>query len=363
MAFPLEFAPDPSKILARAGVDVSVILSSSSVKYYTGFIHSTYERPIVLVAGEKGSTLIAPLLEKERIEEVVGWNTIFYKDGDDPWILLADYILGSYGSGIRLGVEFTTPYSIVEKLKDLISPEALVDISGIIAEERSLKSPWMIERIRRAVRIIEKVYESIADIIKPGVSEREVSLHAIRVAEELGADSIVFAAVQSGPNSSIPHHERSGRKIRNGDVVVVDIALSYKGFYGDLTRCFFLEKPGENILESYRMVEEAVNRASEKAASGAFCSEIDFAARSYFESKGVGEHFIHRTGHGLGVEVHERPYISPNSKDVCKETMVFTIEPGLYFREKYGVRVERDVVIEGGKAVFLDTYEGELYIL
>ncbi|MCL5067212.1 MAG: M24 family metallopeptidase, partial [Thaumarchaeota archaeon] len=161
-----------------------------------------------------------------------------------------------------------------------------------------------------------------------------------------------FCAVQSGANSAIPHHETSTRKIRKGDLVVVDISISGPaGYFADYTRTYSIGKPGKLQREVYEIVKKAQADAVEAAKSGVEAGLVDSAARSVIEKSGYGKYFFHRTGHGIGLEVHEAPWIRNGNQMKLLSGMAFTIEPGIYLSGKFGVRIEDNLLVEDSKTV------------
>jgi Xaa-Pro dipeptidase len=180
--------------------------------------------------------------------------------------------------------------------------------------------------------------------LAPGVSERQAAARIYLALYEAGLSPGPIL-VQFGPNTALPHQEPTDKRLRRGDAVVIDVSAAYQGYFGDLTKSFFYGEAPEEYKAVYAAVEEAQRAALQSARPGASAGEVDRAARSVIETRGYGPYFIHRTGHGLGLEIHEAPDVSPGSRDVLKPGAVFTIEPGIYLPGKFGVRLEIDVHI------------------
>jgi Xaa-Pro aminopeptidase len=180
--------------------------------------------------------------------------------------------------------------------------------------------------------------------LRPGVSERQTAARIYLALYEAGLSPGPIL-VQFGPNTALPHQEPTDKRLRRGDAVVIDVSAAYRGYFGDLTKSFFYGEAPEEYEAVYAAVEEAQRAAMQSARPGASAGEVDRAARSVIETRGYGPYFIHRTGHGLGLEIHEAPDVSPGSRDVLKPGAVFTIEPGIYLPGKFGVRLEIDVHI------------------
>jgi Xaa-Pro dipeptidase len=350
------------QLALKSGVQTLLVASPSSVKYFTGIGFETYERPVILFYHDGEVMIIVPKLEKERIKGFHG-SAIYYEDGEDPWHLAKFFLEDAVSNTKKLGVEYNLPHNIFSFITASISRDRIIDISSHIAELRAIKSSDETKLIRKAADIIENIYIWIENNLTIGMSERDASLEIIGLGEKLGADNVIFAAVQSGPNSSIPHHERSSRIIVSNEVLVVDIALSYQGYYADLTRVFFTGNPMDSVVEKYKLLEKMVSKVVETGGEGTPASKLDGIVRRELKKRGLLDYFVHRTGHGLGVDVHEPPYISPNSKDFLRSGMVFTIEPGLYFRNKYGLRLETDVLVSGEDLIPLDSGKWSMRIL
>jgi Xaa-Pro dipeptidase len=342
------------KLSHISGVEAILIASPPSIKYFTGISFESYERPIILYYNDGETSTIVPKLERGRTKDVPD-NIIYYDDGENPWVIAKNLLEDAFSKAKKVGVEHSLPHNIFKLITRSVGTKRITDISPYITELRAVKTRDEIELIRKAAEIIERIYSWIEDNVSVGMNERDVSLDVIRVGESLGADNVVFAAVQSGPNSSIPHHERSGRTISPDDVIVIDVALSYQGYYADLTRVFIAGKPMKDVAYKYSFLEDIVSKAVQEGGKGILASSLDRFVRRELKKKGLLEYFIHRTGHGLGVEVHEPPYISPDSKDMLREGMVFTIEPGIYFPGRYGLRLETDVLVSEDGLVPLDS--------
>ncbi len=348
------------KVMRRGRVNSLVITGGPNFTYLTGgLVIECYERPIMLVIGEDSTPLIiAPELERDRLNLLEGAEKLYYGDSDDPFELLKSASLGS-----RVGIDPSISLSLYKRLRKTLKGKRLVDVGSAFREERMVKDSDELKSIEEGVRIIEELVRMLEKKIEPGVTEVELSYLLRMRAEEIGAENTVFAAVQSGPNSSIPHHERSPRILRKGDVIVVDIVVRTRGYHADLTRVYCIGEAPPGFKRVFEAVKEARERAIGKIRPGIPAHEIDMEARKTLAEKGLAEHFIHRTGHGIGVEVHEPPYISSSSKTVLEPGMTFTVEPGVYIAGKYGARIESDIVVEEDGCRVLDKFTSELIIV
>ncbi|MEN3028006.1 MAG: Xaa-Pro peptidase family protein [Aquificaceae bacterium] len=227
-----------------------------------------------------------------------------------------------------------------------------VGIPGFLKKLRAIKEREEIETLREGVRASDRVYLRILERIREGLTELEVRSLLISEFFKEGAMGESFPAiVASGKGSAIPHWETSGRKIKKGEALLIDMGLLWKGYCTDFTRTVYLGRASSEFRKVYNTVKDAHLFALEKVKVGRKVSEIDKTAREYIRKKGFGKLFSHSTGHGVGVEIHEFPriYYKGQDKDVVvEEGMVFTIEPGIYLNDRFGVRLENMVAVVGG---------------
>lgn len=223
---------------------------------------------------------------------------------------------------------------------------AQVDVSEL-KTFRSIKKEWEIEKIRKAAVIGDMVFEKIKEYIKPGVSEQEIASQIVYLSYKFGGDKHSFEpVVVSGERGAIPHGKPGKRNIQNGDLVTMDFGVEFEHYASDMTRTIAVgEIQNSKLKEIYEIVLEAQKRAIEVVKSGIKVETIDKIARDYISKQGYGEYFVHNTGHGLGLEVHEYPNIAPNTDIKLKEGMVITIEPGIYLPNIGGVRIEDDILV------------------
>lgn len=218
---------------------------------------------------------------------------------------------------------------------------ALIPTHGLIEGLRQVKSPEELKKLAQAAKITASALKFIRSFISPGKKEVEIAAEIERFIRYHGADGAAFEIiVASGPNAAFPHHVSSQRKVRKGELVLVDMGVDYFGYKSDLTRVFFLGKINVLTQRVYDIVREAQNLAILKIKPGVKISEIDAASRGYIASKGYAGCFGHNLGHGVGLEVHEAPAISSKNNALLQEGMVFTLEPGIYLPGKFGIRIE-----------------------
>ena len=247
-----------------------------------------------------------------------------------------------------------------------------VGVSKILVPLRIVKDEFELELIKEAVRLTDEVFKKgvsfIKEKISAGESISELSLRGYLVYQmfNLGAEGESFPSiVASGRASAIPHWETSDSQIEINAPLLIDMGLVWKGYSSDFTRMLYIGKPDKEFLRYYELVKEAWFVAFERVKVGVPVAFIDSAVREYFKKKGVDRFFVHATGHGIGIEIHEEPRVSYRvPKDVLiEEGMVFTIEPGLYFKENFGIRLENVVFVEGGVGKVFSSIPLELEVV
>jgi Xaa-Pro dipeptidase len=315
-----------------------MILATTTVNfaYLTGVWLETYERFKAAVKCGSRLAVVVPALDAERLSGEV----YPYRDGEDPAEALRQAAAGCDASVIYIDGGTTLRHFEIVKRAFPGAEYRLGD--HIFREWRMVKRRDEVEKIRAAASAIRRVVEGLE--LAPGVSERQAAARIYLALYEAGLSPGPIL-VQFGPNTALPHQEPTDKRLRRGDAVVIDVSAAYQDYFGDLTKSFFYGEAPEEYKAVYAAVEEAQRAALQSARPGASAGAVDRAARSVIETRGYGPYFIHRTGHGLGLEIHEAPDVSPGSRDVLKPGAVFTIEPGIYLPGKFGVRLEIDVHI------------------
>ena len=214
-----------------------------------------------------------------------------------------------------------------------------------IIEQRTIKNKEEIKNIKKACDIVSKVFETVKEKVVPGMTELDIHF---KIEEEFAKNHVVQSfktIVASGPNSANPHHISGNRKIRKNDIVLIDMGCIYKGYCSDLTRTFFVGKENKQQVKIWNIVKQAHYEALIKVNQNMKTSDIDLSARNKIKQEGYEKNFIHTTGHGVGLDIHEAPVIGSKSNEILKEGMVITIEPGIYLEKKFGVRIEDTVLV------------------
>jgi len=303
------------------------------------------ERLIALVLPDSGQPLIvAPAFEVERVERAVGSlaDVRGWEEDEDPYMVVYN-ALWSRGPG-RLGIEPSTRYGTVVKLQKILTNWQFDGAGDLLTSLRIIKTEEEVALIRRAISITETSIAATFASLEAGVSEHEVAAHLSQEMEQRGASG--GGLVQFGPDSSLPHGGPTGMRLDRGMPVLIDGGCRVHGYTSDITRMhFFGDEPSPQYREVFNTVLAAQSAAHEAGRPGMECQQLDDIARTVITRAGYGEYFTHRLGHGMGMDGHEHPYLVNGNRRPLEPGMVFTIEPGIYLPDQWGVRIEDDFVV------------------
>jgi Xaa-Pro dipeptidase len=372
-AVPIELLADrlrrAGEVAAEQGEDVLLITPGTDLRYLVGHTGESHERLTCLVlpaAGHRAPpALVVPRLEAPGLAGVplaeLGVEVLTWTDGEDPYLLVSDLA----GGPTRMAVADSMPASHVFGLRDAF-PDVRQSLAGpIVRELRMRKDAAEIAELRAAGAAIDRVHRRMAEILKPGRTEAQVGadIEAAIVAE--GHTEAAFVIVGSGPNGASPHHDVSDRVIEPGDVVVIDIGGPLaSGYNSDCTRTYAVGgEPPKAVREIYAVLQEAQERSVQAVRPGVTAESVDEAARGPITEAGYGPRFVHRTGHGIGLDVHEEPYIVGGSRLTLEPGMAFSVEPGIYTDGEWGARIEDIVVVTETGVERLNTTSRDLVVL
>lgn len=352
---------------AAADTDALLIAPGSDMRYLLGQAGGSFERlsTLVVPAGDAAPTLVLPKLEAPGYADVptdeLGIDVVTWVDGENPHRIVADK-LGTPG---RVAVSDTMVALHVLALRDELGTAEQTLAGPILRELRMRKDTAEIDALRRAGAAIDRVHARMGEWLRAGRTEAEVGADITAAIEEEGHDSADFVIVGSGPNGASPHHDVSDRVIERGDVVVVDIGGPLpEGYNSDSTRTYAVGEPRDpDVAATYEVLHDAQRAAVRAVRPGVTSASIDAAARERIAEAGYGEQFIHRTGHGIGLDVHEEPYIMSGSDLVVEAGMAFSIEPGIYQAGQWGARIEDIVLVTDDGVEELNTRPHELAVL
>ncbi len=351
-----------SRVRARMGelgVDALLLSHGADLPWLTGYRAMPLERLTMLVLPVAGDpVLVVPALEAPRVPEagdlfgVAPWD-----DTQDPLdrvtaLLAAPGSSGSTGSGLRLAVSDRSWATSVLALQRRLPEAAWVEASSVTSPIRAVKDPSELEALRMAGAAADRVAAMLQGgaISLRGSTEAQVSGRLGALLIEEGHTQVNFAIVGSGPNAASPHHEPGARVIGPGETVVCDFGGTYSldgdvGYCSDITRTVVTGAPSDEVEACYRVLREAQQAAVASARSGVTAEHVDGVARAIIEDAGYGAYFVHRTGHGIGIEEHEDPYLVVGNEECLRPGHAFSVEPGIYLPDRFGMRLEDIVVI------------------
>ncbi len=338
-------------------LDAIVGVRPPTVQYFTGCrTVGCPPRTLYFTAFNNGELeILAPRLEVNQAREEAALGVIVEVPRGVSWLKALAERLEKRGVS-RVGIELSgIPHNAYKHLS-AGNEIAVEDVSEALASLRAVKSPEEIRIIRRAVRIAEEGLEAARRNVRPGSRERLVARRAIYRMMARGAEWVSFEIlVASGPRAAYSHGAATNRKIGEGEPVIVDLGARVEGYHSDLTRTF-IAGSNEKFREILGILDEAIEAALRMVRPGVPASEVDKAARDVIREYGCGDYFTHGLGHGIGLEIHEKPLLRPGSKEELKEGNVFTIEPGIYIPGLGGARIEEDVAVTGTGHLKLSEY-------
>ena len=332
--------------MAETGVDVLLLSLGADLPWLTGYEAMPLERLTMLVLPVDGeAALVVPRLEAPRVEERPdAFRLRPWDETEDPVALVAALV----GDGARVAVSDRTWATFVLGLQAALPGAAWTRASAVTAPLRAVKDAEEIAALRRAAEAADRVAAQLlaGDIGLVGRTEADVSEDLGRHLRSEGHQRVNFSIVGSGPNSASPHHEPGGRPIGRGEAVVCDFGGTFDGYCSDITRTVFTGPPPPELVEVYQIVQAAQEAGVAAATVSTTGEDVDRAARDVIAGAGYGEWFIHRTGHGIGREEHEDPYLVAGNTVPLEAGNAFSVEPGVYLPGRFGVRIE-DIVVVG----------------
>lgn len=325
------------------GVDLLLVAPSADLRYLIGYPAHASERPTLLVLQQDAAPLIlVPGFEAARVPEVEGLRIVPWEEIDDPFRSLREVLSASRPA--VAAVADRTWASVLLGLQCVFDRTRFISAGPLLRLLRMSKSPSEVETLTRAAWAADAVFEQITEQAFTGRTERDLADELQRLLREAGLTD-VWASVGSGPNSASPHHIVSSRPLQLGDAVVLDFGGAFDGYQSDITRTVHVGEPHSRFRHVYDLVRAAQEAAVRAVAPGVQCSAIDETARGVIDAGGYGDFFTHRTGHGIGLDVHEEPYIISDNDLPLEPGMTFSIEPGVYLPDRLGVRIEDIVVV------------------
>jgi len=347
------------ELAAEQGIGALLVTPGPDLRYLCGYAAPALERLTCLIVRTDGDpVLVVPALEAAAAQASpageLGLQAVTWQETEDPYALVGS-LLGDSGAIAapatggqpRIGLDNHMWAEKVLRLRDALPGAVQVLAGDVLAPLRMRKSAAEVAALQRAGAAIDAVHAAMADWLRPGRTEAEVAADISDAIRAAGHATVDFVIVGSGPNGASPHHEVSDRVLAVGDPVVVDIGGTMPdGYCSDSTRTYSIGAPPPDFLASYQALEAAQWAAVQQVRPGVTCEAIDAAARDRLTADGWGEYFIHRTGHGIGLETHEEPYLVAGNTLPLAEGYAFSVEPGVYLPGRHGARIE-DIVVCG----------------
>lgn len=355
--------------LRTFGLDSVILNPGPTLNYLTGLNFHLMERPVVLLfAKDQDPAIVLPELELQKVANLPYKLQVFsYPENPSEWDAAFRKAVQALGlDGKRIGVEPRQLRLLEFRHVKSGAPEAdFPDASDVLSQLRLRKDKAEVEAMRHAVKIAQDALEATIPSIKIGMTEKELSSELVVQLLKHGSDSeMPFAPIVSaGPNSANPHASPTERKLQQGDLLVVDWGAAHAGYISDLTRTFAVGEVDAEYEKIHKIVQEANAAGRAAAKPGVPCANVDIAARDVIEKSGYGKYFTHRTGHGIGMEGHEEPYIRGDNMQLLEPGMAFTVEPGIYLPGRNGVRIEDNVVITATGADVLSDMPREIRVV
>ena len=344
--------------MGQAEIDGLLLSVGSDLPYLTGYEAMPLERLTMFALTQDGAVLVVPRLEEPRVEpgpfEVRSWD-----ETEDPVAIVADHV----GSRKRLGIGDHTWSLFLLRLQALLEGAEFVSATPVMSSLRIRKEPAEIDLLRQAAHATDRVAARLATTPISGLTERQLSYRVGEWTVDEGHDIATFRIVASGPNGASPHHEPTDRVIGEGDMVVIDFGGRLGGYCSDMTRMFVVGEPTSEQTEVHEVVRTAQQAGVDAVRPGVEAAAIDQAARQVIDDAGYGDNFIHRCGHGIGLEGHEEPYLVEGNHRPVESGMAFSVEPGIYLPGRFGVRIEDIVAVTDDGVEALNQASHELTVV
>jgi Xaa-Pro aminopeptidase len=350
---------------ADAGLAGLVITPGYDLRYLIGSRAHTFERLTALVLPASGEpTVVVPRLELASLNgsaiAELGVAVRDWVDADDPYQLVRAALGGAPAATAVTG---SMPALHLLPLAGVLGVLPIL-ATDVLHKLRMVKEECEIDALRKAGAAIDRVHARVPEFLIPGRTEADVAADIADAIVAEGHSEVAFVMVGSGPHGADPHHYYSDRELRVGDIVVVDIGGSYEpGYHSDSTRTYSIGEPSPDVAQQYSILQRAQRAAFDAVRPGVTAEQVDAAARGVLAEAGLAEYFVHRTGHGIGLSIHEEPYIVAGNDLPLASGMAFSIEPGIYFPGRWGARIEDIVIVADEGALSVNNRPHELIVV
>lgn len=355
------------KMMREQDIDLMVLVPGSNLYYLTGNNFSTSERLLLYFLERSGKgTFLAPEVEKSKLTLNQDDIVFSYTDEEGPYSLLHS-LRNNISLTKKIAVETNQmrlfEYEFLKEL-GIIGIHQTSNATNIIKEMRLQKNMEEVNMMKKAVHILEESLQATLPTIEIGKKEVEVAAKLEYEMRIRGSQGTPFSTiVASGYRGALPHGRASEKTIEDGDFIVIDFGATFNGYVGDMTRTIGIGNISNKQKEVYDIVKDAISTSIESIKIGKSIGDIDATAREIISKAGYGDCFTHRLGHGIGLDAHEEPYITQSNRDTIQRGMVFTVEPGIYIKNEFGVRLEDNIVVTEHEIVNLMTLNYDLIVL
>ncbi len=357
------------QLTANRGVDCVAVMPGSNLRYLAGLSFRLSERPtLAFFSANARPAAVVPSFEVSRFtagSASIQWELFSWPDEAGPVAAFAAAASALSLTGKTLAIEENVLRVRELRLLEASAPGVhFASAEPILTAMRIRKDTAEVAKMRQAVSITEGALEAVLPDIRVGMSERSIAENLTAEMKRRGAEALAFdVAVVSGLNTALPHGQPSDRKLQAGDLLLFDFGVTVDGYASDITRTVAIGEVGAELRRVYDVVRQANEAGRAAARPGVEIQEVDRAARKVIVEAGFGSYFTHRTGHGLGLDIHEAPYACEGDTTILEPGMTFTVEPGIYLPGKGGVRIEDDVLITLAGSESLTTFDRELIVL
>jgi Xaa-Pro aminopeptidase len=328
--------------MGELGVDALCCSVGPDLPYLTGYAAMPLERLTMLVVRREGdAALVVPRLEVPRVDDAVGIFSVEpWEETEDPIARVATHLDGA----TTVAVGDQTWARFVLSLQEALPGARFVPASDVTGPLRAVKDPEEVDRLRAAAHAVDGIAADMRGRPFVGRTEHDVHREIVERILDAGHERVNFAIVASGPNAASPHHDPGSRVIEPGDVVLCDFGGTMDGYCSDITRMYVAGEPAAEVRDAYTALVIAQEAAVVAATVGTTCETVDAAARDVLADAGLADRFVHRTGHGIGMDAHEDPYVVEGNTTALVPGHAFSIEPGVYVPGRFGLRLE-DIVV------------------
>lgn len=346
--------------MEAANVQLAAIGPTAAMRYLLEYAPHADERLCLLLVSARGARLVVPTLNAEDVAARTDLPQFNWLDAHGPGQALHDALAGLAVK--NMAIDGTMRADFLLMLLAAVQPEQTRPIEPLLAPLRACKGAKEIEALARAAAQADRAMQAAIAACRPGVTESEVAWAAEEAFRKDGAEAVLFTLAGSGPNGARPHHHSGERVLQAGDAVVLDIAATLNGYHSDITRMVFLGDPPPEFLKAYDAVLAANIAGRAAVKPGVPAQNVDRATRRVLAEAGYGDYFIHRTGHGIGLDIHEPPWIMEGNEQLLAQGMTFSVEPGVYLPGQFGIRIEDIVAVTDTGCQTLTGFDHQLVI-